>query len=197
MKYILKPKLCSENKINMQMVFSSPLIVERNISDVLNVLISNAKKSIKIITPYFLPTDDLKQSIKTALKGNIKVELLLPGKNDNKDYILTMNRYNYSELLELGCEIYEYRGFIHAKYVIIDDRYVFTGSNNFDFRSLMINFENCLLIDNTHIAKQFNDIYENDKLNSHLFTMDEIIKITNSFSHKWRILMLTLYKPIL
>lgn len=181
---------------NIQMLFNSPLLVERNISDITIKLILTAKKSIRISTPYFLPTSEVMQAIRIAIKSGINVELMVPGKRDNKDFILTMNRNSYKELLELGCCIYEYNGFIHSKYLIIDDNFVLTGSNNFDFRSFIINFENGLLIDNQKIANQMIKVFEKDKLNAHEFTITDIIPIVTSIKHRWNILLLNLYKPI-
>jgi cardiolipin synthase len=183
MKNILKIKP-SHNYVNMQAIYNSPLFIERGISDMTIKLILEAKHDIKIITPYFLPPADVKQAIRIALKSGVSVKLMLPGKRDNKDFILTMNRDAYKELLDLGCKIYEYNGFLHSKYMVIDGRYVLTGSNNFDFRSFTINFENCLLIDDHTVAQHVNSVFEKDLLNARNFDIATISPIVNSFRHK-------------
>jgi cardiolipin synthase len=79
-----------------------------------------------------------------------------------------MNRTGYKDLLDAKCSIYEYDGFIHSKYCIIDDRYVLIGSANLDGRSLFMNFENVILINNENFAKQISQNFEEDRANSRL-----------------------------
>lgn len=197
MPRILRTHAVKNITTDIQVAYNTPLFIERSVSDLTIKLISNAKRNIKIATPYFLPTSDVKQAIRIALKSGVEVELMLPGKKDDKDFILTMNRNAYQELLELGCKIYEYNGFLHSKYLVVDERYVLTGSNNFDVRSFIINFENCLLIDNHAIAKQIGSIFAKDKNNAREFNMRIILPIVRSIRHKWQIWLLNMYKPIL
>jgi cardiolipin synthase len=58
-------------------------------------LITNAKKSIKIVSPYFSPTESFFAALEIAMKKNIDIKIILPSKRDNKDFILRMNRSNY------------------------------------------------------------------------------------------------------
>jgi cardiolipin synthase len=184
MKDILVTQPTNIGSIDMQMVYSSPLLVERSISDIIVELILRAKKNIRLVTPYFLPIEDVMNALLIAAKTGIKIELIFPGKRDNKNFILTMNRHGYEKLMELGCKIYEYHGFIHSKYLIIDDRFIFTGSNNLDIRSLTINFENCLLIENDNYAKQLINLFEKDRLNSKMVNINEINTLIKSFRHR-------------
>ena len=80
--------------------------------------------------------------------------------------MIVNNRKECEILLRNGAKVYEYGGFNHAKYLIIDDRYVFTGSNNLDYRSLWMNFENSILIDSPRFAKRLLQVFEEDKNHS-------------------------------
>jgi cardiolipin synthase len=64
------------------------------------------------------------------------VDIILPGQNDDKDFILAMNRFSYNKLLNTHINVHEFDGFIHAKIIIVDETFVFITSANLDFRSL-------------------------------------------------------------
>jgi cardiolipin synthase len=152
----------------MQLIQSEPNYEEKNLVNVLASLFGKAKHSIKIVTPYFLPTDSILSALTTASWSGVDVQLILPGKPDAKRYIIPINRSEYKNLLDAKCSIYEYDGFIHSKYYIIDDKYVLIGSANLDSRSLLMHFENVILINNEAFVKQMTCIYEKDKVNTHL-----------------------------
>jgi cardiolipin synthase len=73
---------------------------------------------------------------------------------------------------------------------------VYTGTNNLDFRSLWINFESCLLIENEHVINSMNKVFENDLQNSTLVTQESLNEVKKL---KFRISMwiLNVYKPLL
>jgi cardiolipin synthase len=56
----------SGNKIDMQLTTSEPNYEEKNLANLFTMLFSKAKHSIKIVTPYFLPTDGIISSLTTA-----------------------------------------------------------------------------------------------------------------------------------
>lgn len=149
----------NEQKIEMQFTSSSPNYQEKGVNDTIFSLFSKAKKSIKIITPYFLPTDTVISTLQSAAWSGIKVDIILPGQNDDKDFILAMNRFSYNKLLNTHINVHEFDGFIHAKIIIVDETFVFITSANLDFRSLWINFENGILINNEVFANNLQKIF--------------------------------------
>ncbi|GHU49373.1 hypothetical protein FACS189459_0720 [Bacilli bacterium] len=92
--------------------------------------------------------------------SGVDIQLIIPRKPDNKDYMLPINRKYCLELIGTNFKIYEYDGFIHSKIIIIDDELLLLGSNNLDYRSLLINFENFLLINSKTSAKQFVEYFD-------------------------------------
>jgi cardiolipin synthase len=143
-----------------------------------------------------LPTDLLLSALTIASWNGVTVEIIVPGRRDNKDFIIHMNRTNYQRLLDTKCKVYEYNGFIHSKYIVVDDQFVLTGSSNLDFRSLWINFENALLVDNQQFAKQMSRCFEDEKNNSIVVTQD-LINCERTIKTKIKDLILSTYKPLL
>lgn len=103
--------------------------------------IYEARSSIKIHTPYFLPNESLNKAIIGAALSGVKVELLVPWVSDSFAVKYASQSY-FQELLEAGVKIYRYNGgFLHSKLMTIDGEITFLGSANMDFRSLEHNFE--------------------------------------------------------
>jgi cardiolipin synthase len=119
----------------MQLCINTPNYEEKEVMNTMASLMLRANHSIKFVTPYFLPTELCLSSLKIAAHEGVDVKIIVPGKRDNKGFIITANRGQYLELINSRCKFYEYDGFIHSKYLIIDDKYIFLTSANFDFRS--------------------------------------------------------------
>jgi cardiolipin synthase len=103
--------------------------------------VSAAKKSVIIMTPYFLPPRGLLAALQAAALRGIEVTIILPAQNDS---LLAhwATRNLLWELLERGvCVYYQPPPFVHSKLVIIDECYLQIGSANIDPRSLRLNFE--------------------------------------------------------
>ena len=135
-------------------------------------LILKAKKSIYISTPFLCPSKQIVEALNYAVQGGIDVRIVVPNQKDNLPVILNVNRSWYPQFLNTGCKIYEYAGFMHSKYVIIDDVLTFTGSCNLDYRSFWINFETVFLIYNKEFTTQMLKVANDDFSNSRLITKD-------------------------
>jgi cardiolipin synthase len=141
---------------------------ELSILSTTTILFISAKEEIIIVTPYLVLPNELISALVIALSKKIKVKIIVPGRRDNKDFVIPMNRDCYIKLLKYGCEVYEYDGFIHSKYIIVDNKYVQIGSNNMDFRSFFINFENCIFIKSESVSNSIKKIFEIDLQNTKL-----------------------------
>jgi cardiolipin synthase len=177
-----------------QYVYSSPCLQTKDIHNEIINLITNAKHSIKITTPYFLITSELITTILIARRKNIPIEIIVPGRRDNKDFIIPMNRSHYKKMLDMGVSIYEYDGFIHSKLLIVDD-YCLITSSNFDYRSFFSTFEGGVLVHSKNILKELTSIFEDDKQNSKNITK-EFIKTYDSLWFKIQCLAVNIIKPL-
>ena len=108
--------------------------------------VNAAQKQVFIITPYFLPSEDLLRALRLAALRGVRVYLVVPEKS-NHWYTTWAARATYEDLLEAGVRIFERRPpFIHAKAMTVDDRMAVVGSSNWDYRSLYSNYETSLAV---------------------------------------------------
>ncbi|MFA6877911.1 MAG: cardiolipin synthase [Fusobacterium sp.] len=125
----------------IQIISSGPNYQTRTIRDAFISMITNAKRSIYIETPYFVPDDLILDCLKIALASGIEVKIIIPSFGDHL-FVYWANQASVIELIENGAEVYKYQnGFFHSKLVIIDNEIASVGSANFDYRSFYQNFE--------------------------------------------------------
>ncbi len=129
-----------------QVIASGPDVQGDPLYEGIVSMIQEARQSIIIVTPYFIPDEVLLRSLIVKARAGIEVTLILPARSDHR--IVDYARHHYvRQLHEAGAKIrYFQTGMLHAKALICDDRYALLGSANFDLRSLFVNFEIGLLL---------------------------------------------------
>jgi len=111
------------------------------ITQLLCAVIAEARESILIMTPYFLPPRELIGALQAASLRGIEIKLVLPEKS-NLPYVHWATRNMLWEVLYQGVEVYyQPAPFSHAKLMVVDDAWTLIGSSNWDPRSLRLNFE--------------------------------------------------------
>lgn len=171
-KFFKIHKAKSKNKMICQIINSSPEFDVAIFQSSISAKITNAKKSIWIFTPYLLIPDEIKnQLIFAGIKG-LDVRIMVPHYPDDKKFILASNRSTYGKLLNANVKIYEYHGFLHSKAIIIDDDQTIIGTNNMDFRSLIINFETSISIVSNSFNADMKKVFLEDMKVSKFITTD-------------------------
>jgi cardiolipin synthase len=103
--------------------------------------LQEARTRIWVTTPYFVPDRRLQKQLCDAAARGIDVRLLVPGKSD-VPMAQWAARAAYARLLTCGVRIYEYLPrVLHAKTMLVDDRWAAIGTANMDYRSLFVNDE--------------------------------------------------------
>jgi cardiolipin synthase A/B len=139
-------------------------------------LIKNAKKSIIIGTPYFIPSKKLFHELIRAAKRGIKITIVVPYITDHM--LVQEASYRYLRLmLKTGAQVFQYKnGFYHAKSIIIDDNLCDIGTANFDKRSLFLNKEiNCYFHDPSFVHR-FKEVIHKDILDSKPLRLEDLNK---------------------
>lgn len=116
--------------------------------------IREAKKSIFIGTPYFIPSKLLFNDLLAAAKRGVHITILVPCITDHV-LVQEASYWYFRRLIKSGVEVRQYlNGFYHAKMLLFDDRICDIGTTNFDQRSLFLNYEiNCFISDQSTITK--------------------------------------------
>ena len=155
-----------------------------SLQDLIVTLISDAKQSLVIGSPYFIPSKKVFEHLREAAKRGVSVTVLVPYKSDH--ILVKEASFRYLRaLLQDGAEVFQYsKGFYHAKVMIIDDNICDIGTANFDKRSMFLNHEiNCLIYDPSFI-KKVKHILTEDFLNSHKATLADFSRVNLLMSMK-------------
>ena len=101
----------------------------------------------------------LKRIARVGAKGRARV--ITAAKSDNTATIFAA-RFTYNQLMKRGVEIYEYqRTKLHTKLLVFDDE-VHIGSSNLDFRSLYLNLEMMLRVDDAEFTSLMRLYFEGE-----------------------------------
>ena len=117
-------------------------------------------RDVEMIAAYFAPTWAMLRRIgRVGNRGRARI--ITAAKSDNHATIAAA-RYTYKNLLRRGVEIFEYQPIkLHTKLVVLDD-IVHLGSSNFDIRSLYLNLEMMLRVDDPEFAQLLRNYFEQE-----------------------------------
>ncbi len=122
-----------------------------------DILLKSAKKSIKMYIQNFGDTDIL-ELLKLKKKEGIDIEIIMPDLKSlpgNKEEVDVLNKSGIKyKLLKSP--------YIHAKSILVDDKYLYLWSINMSYYSIEKNREIWLLIKEQKIISKFNDIFLSD-----------------------------------
>ena len=172
----LFPTFEKAGEIDMQIVSSGPDSEWDQIKYGYIKMISSAKKSIWIQTPYFIPDASLLDALRIAALTGKDVRIMIPNKPDHL-FVYWATTYHIGEMLKAGAKIFIYdNGFIHSKTIIVDKQVSSVGTANIDVRSFKLNFEVNAFLYNECIAKSLTDSYQKDIEVSKEWTLEEYSK---------------------
>ncbi len=135
-------------------------------------LIGEAKREIKIVTPYFLPPPSIRRALAHAVERGVDVQILISAKGDIALTPEGSKRMGY-KLTKRGVNVFLFNGgFHHSKVMSIDDDCCMIGSANLESRSLFYDHEQNAIVVDTILVNDFVKIYEADKLNSDTLTRE-------------------------
>lgn len=164
------PPLDPAGNALVRVVNSGPTTSELGVvADIFFSAIASARTHLLILTPYFVPGDEIMQALRSAALRGVRIQLVVPLKNNHPVAGLA-GRALYDDLLKVGVEIYERRPpFIHAKALIMDNAMALVGTANFDCRSLRLSYETNLAVFEAEFIQELGqsiagEIEESDRL---------------------------------
>jgi len=154
---------------------------------------------VQIMMAYFLPPASLRRDLVRVARRGGQVQLILAGPTD-----VLLSKFAtqslYRRLLRGRVEIYEYQPqILHAKLIILDDT-VYVGSSNLDPRSLHINYELMLRLENPELAAGARQIFADCLARSRRMTAVEWRRshtFWGRLKRRWACFLLTKIDPYL
>ncbi len=155
-----------------RMILDGPGSGQNSLHDLYYSAMSAARKSISIMTPYFLPTREVVGALKAASARGVDVRIILPEKN-NLCFVHWASMRVLPTLLEFGVRIfYQPAPFAHTKLFLVDEYYTQIGSANLDARSLRLNFELNLECFEHSFAKKMQAYFDEAQEKSRAYTLE-------------------------
>ncbi len=158
----------SQSEGPLQWKFSGPLSRQNRLSAALARELGSARE-LDLIAAYFSPPWSFLRRLRRIARTG-RARIITAAKSDNNATIAAA-RHTYSRLLRRGVEMYEYQAAkLHTKLAIVDD-VVHVGSANLDFRSLFINMEIVLRVDDAAFAAAMRGYFEREIKDSERITL--------------------------
>ncbi len=122
----------------------------------------SAKNRLWICTPYLIPDEATLLALHMARARGVDVRILIPNQADQ--WAVYLAGFHYAKLLtDAGIQVLRYtRGFMHQKCVLIDEDLALIGSTNLDQRSLHLNFELMLAVEESNTVKAVAEMMKED-----------------------------------
>jgi len=116
-----------------------------------------AKKSVIIETPYFLPSSIVRKALRDAAERGVDVKIVMPKHSDVG--LIDMLRSRYLGFLHRsGIDLRFYVPHnLHAKLMLVDGEVFSLGSPNFDYRSFRYQHEIIIVGSEHSLIEQFQE----------------------------------------
>lgn len=103
--------------------------------------LADARRTIRIVTPYFLPDREVGTLLALAALRGIAVDIVVPERS-NQFFVKWAETPYLDEIFAAGCRVWlQPPPFDHTKLALADGRWALFGSSNWDARSFALNFE--------------------------------------------------------
>lgn len=136
--------------------------------------IAAARRTIDITTPYFITDDSTRWALEQARLRGVRIRVLVEGDRTDAKPVKWASRADYEQLMRSGLEIYEYQPtMMHAKSMVVDGVWSIIGSANFDNRSLDMNDELNVGVEDPGLARTLTDDFVADIAAAKQLTLEE------------------------
>jgi len=148
--------------------------------------LKNAKRSIRITTPYFMPPPPVRKVLYEAAARGVQVQILTQGKSDIR-LMSYATKYEYQKFVNIkGISIYEMNdNELHEKTTEIDCYYASIGSDNLDHISWGYNREVKIVVYNSSVAHKIRSNFLSNLENARQIThnyWDSLSSVTKALS---------------
>jgi cardiolipin synthase len=144
-------------------LYSRPGIGPTAAERYLAATLAAAERTLYVANSYFVPTPLIVELLLAAEDRGVDVRLLLPSELIDIPTSRYAGRSFYDQLLKAGVRIFEYQpSMMHAKTMVVDGSWVALGTLNMDNRSMRLNDESALLVDDERVGARMDSIFLHD-----------------------------------
>lgn len=135
------PELEPHGEVLSRGIIDGPDKDINNLERVFLAAITAARRSIRVVTPYFLPDRVLMHALHLAAQRGVEVDIVVP-ETGNLPVVRWAMWGHYRQFLRGTARLWlTPPPFDHSKLFVVDSYWVSIGSSNWDPRSLRLNFE--------------------------------------------------------
>lgn len=139
------------------------------------LLARTARTELLVATPYYVPDPNLEIGLVEAARRGVRVVLLVPGPHQDSALVRYASRTYYRELIEAGVQLYEFQPTVmHTKLVVADGAIALIGSPNFDSRSIELNYEFAVAVQDPAFAQRLRASFAHDLTRSKRVLIEDV-----------------------
>lgn len=153
-----------------QLVASGPDQVDDTVYALLLSAAYQARRSIVLATPYFVPDAALVMALALAARRGVAVELLMPARSNHRLSDIARGRA-VRALAQAGVRIWLAPQMLHAKLAVVDEQLALAGSANLDSRSLFLNYELMMAFHEPADVQRFDHWFRHEKQSARPYTL--------------------------
>jgi cardiolipin synthase len=137
--------------------------------------LASARRSIRLVTPYFLPDLPLVYALAAAALSGLEVDVVVP-EEGNLRLVNWAMWGQIPQVLRHGCRVWlsPSTPFDHSKIAVMDDYWTLFGSTNWDPRSLKLNFEFNVECYDRDLACRMNELVDSKIARARRLTLREV-----------------------
>ena len=160
--------------VEVQTILSSPSAGAGAAGTMYLIAVQCAKRSLKIVNPYFIPDSRVVDMLARACRRGVKVTLMLAGKHNDTWWARQNSLRCYGKLLDAGVEIYEFLPtMLHQKTMMVDGVWATVGTTNFDNRSFALSEETNICFRDPKLVASLQDTFVDDLTRCSKITLED------------------------
>jgi cardiolipin synthase len=126
-------------------------------------LLQSARERVRVTSPYIRLPRWLRQLVVETAGRGVRVQVLVGGPHIQRPSVHLQAELDFQPLLDAGVQIWRYQpSLLHAKVVTVDGQVAMVGTANFDTRSLALNEQVCLLLDDRAVTGLLDEHFAED-----------------------------------
>ena len=139
----------------------------------ISALLQVAHDRVRFCTPYARLPDWLVQDLVVTAGRGVQVQLLVSGPHVDRRMVHLQADRSVDRLLGGGVEVWRYQpSLIHAKVVTVDRELAMVGTTNLDIRSLALNEQLAVVLQDPDVVAQLDGDYDADLARSRQVSLD-------------------------